>query len=70
LNVLHTSINNLIIELQDILKELRMMPLLIEIQSQKNKKSLLEEQLSETEQGIKMFSRKTVYIRTEDYENL
>lgn len=47
-----------------------MMPLIIETQSQKNKKAMLEEQLSETEQGIKMFSRKTIYIRTEDYENL
>ena len=47
---------------QDCLYELQMLPLVMEKNSLKSKRQLIEERLLEAEAGIKLFTRKKVYI--------
>ncbi|KAJ3321462.1 hypothetical protein HDV06_004131 [Boothiomyces sp. JEL0866] len=53
-----------------IIQELNGFPLVIELNSLKTKKKLLEESLKEAEAGIKLFSRSKVYVPTSEYNKL
>jgi hypothetical protein len=54
----------------DLVKQLQLLPLVIEVESLKRRKKNTEEQLREAENGISLFSRSKVYVPTSEFEQM
>lgn len=65
-----TTLNALRVKRDELVRELQLMPLVIEVQSLKKRKADMETQLKETEAGIELFSRTKVYVNTKDLEQM
>ncbi|KAJ3305844.1 Enkurin domain-containing protein 1 [Kappamyces sp. JEL0829] len=64
------TLNALKTKREDLVRQIQLMPLVIELNSLKKRKSDMEQQLLETENGIQLFSRSKVYVPTEDFEKM
>ena len=64
------TLNALKTKKDDLVREIQLLPLVIELQSLKKRKTDMENQLRETETGIELFSRSKVYVNTSDFERM
>lgn len=64
------TLNALRTKKEEIVREIQSLPLTIELPSLKKRKSDMETQLKETENGIQLFSRSRVYVPTSDFEQM
>ena len=64
------TLNALKTKKEELVREIQLLPLVIELQSLKKRKTDMEKALREAESGIELFSRSRVYVNTSDFERM